>query len=112
MAFKAGEKLYLDNDDVIGMAKMAQDDRLAGDPWTPYLTKYVTEKKGLFEREITIPNIAKDCLEIPTARLTRAEQTRIGTILSRMGLVRVRRVENNQKITVYKLNPDDVEVDN
>ena len=112
VAFKAGEKLYLDNDDVIGLAKMAQDDRLAGDPWTPYLTKYVTEKKGLFEREITIPNIAKDCLEIPTARLTRAEQTRIGTILSRMGLVRVRRVENNQKITVYKLNPDDVEVDN
>lgn len=112
VVFKNGEKLFLDDEEAINIAKTAQDKRLAGDPWVPYIVKYIADKKGLFVREMTVADIAKDCLEIPTARLTKSEQTRIGIILSRMGILSVRREENGQKITVYKLNPDDVEDDN
>lgn len=99
VVLKAGEALYLDDQDAVGIAGAMQAERLQIDPWLPLVAEFLNKQTNLFGG-ISFIDIAKH-LEIKTDRLTKNEQTRIGIILKHLGYISHRVMKNGTRERVY-----------
>lgn len=99
-AFKDGEKPFLDNNEAIELSKITQEERLAVDPWAEVLGPFMEQKKGLYVENVTTLELAKR-LNIDVAKFSRAEQTRIGNVMKKLGYQSKRVAVDGVKMTVY-----------
>lgn len=107
-AYKAGETLYLDTTEALAIAREAQDERLALDPWTEPLAAFMESKKTLFVQYVSVLDLARG-LNIDVAHLTRAEQTRIGTVMRKLGFESRRSRKDGVRTMVYLVQPEKLE---
>lgn len=106
LAYKAKETIYLDTQEAIDLARMAQEERLSIDPWTELLHSFMESKRTMYLEKVTILDLAK-ALSIDIPKFTRNEQTRIGNIMKKLGYEKRRSLVDGVKITIYYLNPTD-----
>lgn len=92
--FKAGEQLYLDNEEASKAALQHQSDRYNTDDWEDAVANHLAAKK--LDR-VTIAQIWNDCFNRNLDHLGFREQKRIGTVLRRLGWKR-KSVEIDGKI--------------
>ncbi len=107
IVYKAGETIYLDTQEAIELAQVAQEERLAVDPWTEIIAKHLNDpQKGLFTQYVSVLDLAGE-LGIPKERLGRMEAIRIGVIMKKMGYLSRRIVKDGVKLTVYQVGQVD-----
>lgn len=98
-AFRKGEKTYLTGN-VEQLAKIEQAERQAIDPWEDAIVKWLdTEAKDV--RETNINQIWEFALGAMAKSITRADQSRIGRILTRMGWRKTRPTRGGGRLNVY-----------
>lgn len=105
IAYKEKETIFLDSQEAIDLARMAQEERLALDPWTEVLNDFMAQKKNVFVQHVSIIDLAK-ALNIDISRFTKAEQTRIGTIMRRLGFEGRRIRKDGIRLMIYVVNPE------
>lgn len=64
-----------------------QELRMVDDAWGDIVARWIREGA---RREITVEEVMRDALHLDTGKWTRAEQIRVGIVLSRLGLIRRR----------------------
>lgn len=109
--YKGGENIYLDTTEAQELARMAQDERLAVDPWTEVIASKLNEPQaGLFVQYASVVEIAK-MVGVEPDRLGRMEAIRLGIIMRKLGYLSKRIIKDGVKLTVYqvgKIDPDNV----
>jgi predicted P-loop ATPase len=86
--YRNGEKWYLKTAELVATAQSEQEEAYQPDPWEPVVEKYLSDLialKGLAAAECTIHDILRLCLFKDTEKWSRADATRVGVILTRLG---------------------------
>lgn len=68
----------------------AQEQHRLSDPWESIIQDWLDEPKQFAERDFKSERILTDCLLVPLERITAQMQSRVVTILERMGFTRCR----------------------
>ena len=92
VTFKKGESLWLDDKDAKRIAKEAQFARQEIDPWTGFITEWISQGNYEFD----IPTLAMSALGMDRFKIDRGVQTRIGIILKRLKVLS-KRIGHEQK---------------
>ncbi len=98
-AFKNGEKLYLSGD-VVKMAEIEQNARRHVDPWQDVVEDWL-EDAGKEVKELGMQQVYELILGGNIKSISRAEQCRIGRILSDMGWYKARPLRGGSRQYVY-----------
>jgi len=87
--YQAGKAWYLDDPDVIELAKAEQSDRYISDAWETVIAKHLKETTG--KNSFTVSEILEGALKIyDTAKWDRSAQTRVGVAMKQIGWTRLR----------------------
>jgi len=88
-AYLAGERWYLDTEELRAAASEEQEARRTVDPWEEALSEWldspVRQSSG-----VRIADIYGDCLKLEISKRSRADEMRIGSVLSKLGWERRR----------------------
>ena len=98
-AFKKGEKLYLSGD-IVKMAEIEQNKRKHVDPWQDVVVDWL-EAEGTEVQELSMQQVYELILGGSIKSISRAEQCRIGRILSDMGWYKARPLRGGSRQYVY-----------
>ena len=98
-AFKKGEKLYLSGD-TAKMAEIEQNARRHVDPWQDVVGDWL-EAEGKEVKELNMQQVYELILGGNIKSVSRAEQCRIGRILSEMGWYKARPLRGGSRQYVY-----------
>ena len=74
-----------------------QEARYDVDAWEDSIVPFVVGRD-----EVEINNLYENCLSIERGRITRADQTRVGSIMVRLGFVKTRPYIGGTRRTIYK----------
>ena len=99
VAFKAGEELYLSGD-VAKLAEIEQGARRHVDPWHDVVADYL-EEEGQAITEVSMQQVYELILGGTVKNISRAEQCRIGRILSDMGWSKTRPLRGGSRQYIY-----------
>ncbi len=94
-AFRAGEELYINDENIIQMAVREQEHRQETDAWTPIIIDWLKRAPSKF----TNAQVMIEALGMEKHRIERGGQTRVGKILKRLGLESAQ--EGREKIRYY-----------
>lgn len=109
VAYKGEENVYLDTQEAIDLASMAQEERLAVDPWLEVIAKHLNDPQtAMFTQYVSVLDMAA-VLGIDKERLGRVEASRIGMIMKKMGFPSRRQKKDGVKITLYQVGQVDDE---
>jgi predicted P-loop ATPase len=92
-AYRKGESWWLETAELNAAAANVQDAGYQADAWEPLIETWVEGRSG-----VTTAEILKTALEKPVGTWNRADETRVGTILRRMGWT----PRNNGRPRVYQ----------
>lgn len=99
--YRKGSVWWMEGDEVTA-AVNAQQDHTATDPWEARIIEYLdtpplfanvedeTAGKEILKERVTVYELVKDCLQIPSDRVMRAHSQRIGAIMRGLGWARKR----------------------
>lgn len=94
--FNAGERWYPVERDDVEMFRLQQADREVGDVWEDLI-----ENRTVGKLEISMNTIFRDILDIEPAKMTRAEQIRVGEAMRRLGWAKKRMRVGSNRSYVY-----------
>lgn len=77
--------IYMDDDNLILMAKKEQDKRLSKDMWFDTIQKYLTSNSGKDLRVVTSTELYRDALGGNILHCSRREQHRIASVMAQLG---------------------------
>jgi predicted P-loop ATPase len=86
--YKAGENWWEESEAVREEAQEAREQVREMDPWENLITKYAQQWPGTIHMVDIFGSL---CLNVPPERQTRAMETRIGTVMHRLGYIKKRR---------------------
>jgi predicted P-loop ATPase len=78
--YKAGERWWLEGDELNTAAKQVQEDRYQRDPWEQLTADWIEGRTG-----VTTAEVLRQALFKESGIWTRADETRVGAILRRLG---------------------------
>jgi predicted P-loop ATPase len=78
--YRASAHWWLEDDEVIAAAAEEQDDRYQTDPWEPLVAEMLPN-----ETEVTTADVLLKAIQKLPGQWTRADETRVGIILNRLG---------------------------
>lgn len=105
-AYKNSETIYLDSTEAIELARVAQEERLAVDPWTESIARYLNAP-DLFKQYLSPLQIALGALKIEEKMVGRIESARIGMVMKKLGYASKRIKQNGVRFTVYQVGEID-----
>ena len=83
-----------------------QNTRYDADSWESVINDWLTDYKlSIVQQRLTTAFILEDCFKIPTKDHTRQQQTRIGSIMPRLGYTKERSTENGIRVYFYSKAP-------
>lgn len=105
--YKAGEAWHITDKTLLGLFEEQQEGRRQADPWEAPIAAWVVEKGSRANHGVTT-NEVLDALDIKIKDQTRYESMRVGTILRKLGWVRIR--ETGWGDREYRYYPNDSEL--
>jgi predicted P-loop ATPase len=96
VAYRAGEKWWLTETQVMADAEQEQQDRYVGDPWDGVIAKFTDSRTT-----VTIEEVLQDALHIQTGHWTQVDQNRVARCLKSTGWERKQRRVNGKRSWVY-----------
>jgi predicted P-loop ATPase len=78
--YRAGAHWWLEGDPLLTAAAEEQDDRYQMDPWEP-----LVEAWAFTQQDVTTALVLTNAIQKPAGQWTRADETRVGMILTRLG---------------------------
>ena len=81
------------------MLEEQQEARYSQDVWEEVIAQYILREK--YPEEINVTAIYRSALNIEEGRISRADQTRVGGIMSRLGYEKTRRMSHGRRMTCY-----------
>lgn len=87
--YKGGHKWWMDTEELEALCKEAQDGRFEADEWERVVQQWICRNRG----EKTIAEIAIGALAMDARDVNRGVQTRLGSVLNRLGVRKVARQE-------------------
>lgn len=87
--YKGGQKWWMDTEELEALCKEAQDGRFEADEWERVVQQWICRNRG----EKTIAEVAIGALAMDARDVNRGVQTRLGSILKRLGVGKVTREE-------------------
>lgn len=79
----AGETIWLDDEDIKAEATDIQSDRMIQDVWHLTIAEWVSS-----HHEVTISDVLKFALDVPTERMNKSVEMRVGGVLRGLGWVK------------------------
>jgi len=95
--YRAGEAWHITDREVIDAAQEAQTERMARDPWEPVIEAWIAGR-----HRVSVPEILKDAIGLPTERHDQTSQNRVVHVLAARGWKKGRAREGRSLRWIYK----------
>jgi len=106
--YDAGHPWHLTDRDVVAHAKREQDDRYQEDPWQITIDMWLRKDAARAAHGVTVAQVLADALELEARFRGRAESTRAGAVLRRLGWLPRQETQHGMRVRVYR--PQDIAV--
>lgn len=106
--YDAAHPWHLTDRDVLAVAKLEQDDRYQEDAWQITIDMWLRSDVNRAARGVTIAEVLSAALELEPRFRGRAEATRAGAVLRRLGWLPRQETQFGMRVRVYR--PQDVAV--